>query len=43
MPSITVDTPGDVATFAGDQPHSYQNDGDGAAIGFSVVALAPMV
>lgn len=32
---------GDVAAFQGDQPHSYQNEGDGAAIGFSVVALAP--
>jgi len=36
-------TPGDVATFAGDQPHSYQNDGVSAAVGFSVVALAPIV
>lgn len=32
---------GDVAAFQGDQPHSYQNEGDGVAIGFSVVALAP--
>lgn len=32
---------GDVAAFQGDQPHSYQNDGDATAIGFSVVALAP--
>lgn len=34
---------GDVAAFQGDQPHSYQNDGDSMAIGFSVVALAPFV
>ena len=32
---------GDVAAFQGDQPHSYQNEGDAPAIGFSVVALAP--
>jgi transcriptional regulator with XRE-family HTH domain len=32
---------GDVAAFQGDQPHSYQNDGEVTAIGFSVVALAP--
>ncbi len=34
--------PGDVAAFQGDQAHSYQNDGDVVAVGFSVVALAPM-
>lgn len=32
--------PGDVAAFPGDQAHSYQNDGDAVAIGFSVVTLA---
>jgi len=32
---------GDVAAFPGDQAHSYQNDGDGVAVGFSVVTLAP--
>jgi XRE family transcriptional regulator, regulator of sulfur utilization len=32
---------GDVAAFPGDQAHSYQNDGDVTAIGFSVVTLAP--
>lgn len=32
---------GDVAAFQGDQPHSYHNDGETTAIGFSVVALAP--
>ena len=31
---------GDVAAFQGDQPHSYQNDGDVTAVAFSVVALA---
>jgi transcriptional regulator with XRE-family HTH domain len=35
-------SPGDVATFPGDQRHSYQNDGDTTAVGFSVVTLAPM-
>lgn len=34
-------SPGDVAAFQGDQAHSYQNDGDVVAIGFSVVTLAP--
>lgn len=34
-------SPGDVVAFAGDQPHSYQNGGDGPAVGFSVVTLAP--
>ena len=33
---------GDVAAFPGDQAHSYHNKGDGLAIGFSVVTLAPM-
>jgi len=32
---------GDVAAFAGDQPHSYHNDGEVIAVGFSVVALRP--
>ena len=32
---------GDVAAFPGDQAHSYQNDADALAIGFSVVTLAP--
>jgi transcriptional regulator with XRE-family HTH domain len=34
--------PGDVAAFPGDQPHSYGNEGDEIAIGFSVVTLAPL-
>jgi transcriptional regulator with XRE-family HTH domain len=33
---------GDVAAFPGDQPHSYENRGASAAVGFSVVTLAPM-
>lgn len=33
---------GDVAAFPGDQPHSYHNEGHGMAVGFSVVALAPI-
>ncbi len=33
---------GDVAAFPGDQSHSYHNPGRSAAIGFSVVTLAPM-
>ena len=33
---------GDVAAFQGDQAHSYQNRGDVAAVGFSVVTLAPI-
>ena len=33
---------GDVATFPGDQAHSYANRGDQTAIGFSVVVLAPV-
>ncbi|MBW2461975.1 MAG: helix-turn-helix transcriptional regulator [Deltaproteobacteria bacterium] len=32
---------GDVAAFAGDQPHSYHNEGDVPATGFSVVTLRP--
>ncbi len=35
-------SPGDVAAFQGDQPHSYQNLGGVPAVGFSVVTLAPM-
>lgn len=34
--------PGDVAAFQGDQPHSYHNLGRVAAVGFSVVTLAPV-
>lgn len=30
---------GDLATFNGDQPHSYGNNGEGTAVGFSVVAF----
>lgn len=33
---------GDVAAFQGDQPHSYHNEGETTAVGFSVVALAPV-
>jgi len=33
---------GDVASFPGDQRHSYQNPGRSKALGFSVVALAPV-
>jgi transcriptional regulator with XRE-family HTH domain len=33
---------GDVATFAGDQPHSYANIGGGEAVGYAVVLLAPL-
>ncbi len=32
--------PGDVVAFRGDQRHSYANQGPGAAVGYSVVALA---
>ena len=32
---------GDVVAFQGDQRHSYTNDGDEEAIGFSVVTFAP--
>ncbi len=35
-------SPGDVTAFPGDQPHSYGNEGDVTAVGFSVVTLAPM-
>jgi quercetin dioxygenase-like cupin family protein len=35
-------TEGDVATFPGDQAHSYHNIGDTPAVGFSVVTLSPM-
>jgi len=35
-------SPGDVAAFHGDQPHSYQNRGDVVAVGFSVVTLSPI-
>ena len=31
--------PGDVATFPGDQAHSYHNRGNNTAVGFSVVAF----
>lgn len=34
--------PGDMAAFQGDQRHSYGNEGDVPAIGFSVVALVPL-
>jgi len=33
--------PGDVVAFRGDQPHSYVNVGRDAAVGYSVVAIAP--
>ncbi len=32
---------GDVVAYQGDQAHSYWNDGNVVAVGFSVVALAP--
>ena len=35
-------SPGDVAVFQGDQPHSYGNEGSSLAVAFSVVALAPI-
>jgi transcriptional regulator with XRE-family HTH domain len=35
-------SPGDVAAFQGDQPHSYHNDGSAVAVGFSVVTLASL-
>jgi transcriptional regulator with XRE-family HTH domain len=35
-------SPGDVAAFQGDQRHSYLNEGDTLAIGFSVVAIVPI-
>lgn len=34
-------SPGDVAAFQGDQPHSYTNEGGSLAVGFSVVTLVP--
>ena len=33
--------PGDVVVFRGDQRHAYSNPGQGAAVGYSVVVLAP--
>ena len=33
---------GDVVVFRGDQRHSYSNPGRGAAVGYSVVILAPV-
>jgi len=33
---------GDVVAFDGDQAHSYHNEGQATAVGFSVVALAPL-
>jgi len=35
-------SPGDVMTFRGDQRHSYANPGARAAVGYSVVLLAPV-
>ena len=35
--------PGDVVVFRGDQRHSYRNPGRSAAVGYSVVLLAPGV
>lgn len=35
-------SPGDVAAFAADQRHSYENPGRSPAVAFSVVALAPI-
>lgn len=35
--------PGDVLAFAGDQAHSYHNEGRVLAVGFSVVTLSPAV
>ena len=32
---------GDVAAFQGDQRHSYSNEGDSEAVGFSVVTFTP--
>jgi transcriptional regulator with XRE-family HTH domain len=34
-------SPGDVVVFRGDQRHSYKNPGTRAAVGYSVVLLAP--
>jgi len=36
-------SPGDVVVFRGDQRHSYRNPGPRAAVGYSVVLLAPGV
>jgi len=36
-------SPGDVVVFRGDQRHSYRNPGARAAVGYSVVLLAPGV
>jgi XRE family transcriptional regulator, regulator of sulfur utilization len=36
-------SPGDVVAFRGDQRHGYENRGARAAIGYSVVVLAPAV
>ena len=36
-------SPGDVVVFRGDQRHSYRNPGTRAAVGYSVVLLAPGV
>ena len=33
--------PGDVATFRGDQKHSYHSEGPESAVGYSVVVLVP--
>ena len=33
--------PGDVVVFRGDQRHAYANPGQTAAVGYSVVVLAP--
>ena len=35
--------PGDVVAFRGDQRHGYENRGSRAAVGYSVVVLAPAV
>jgi transcriptional regulator with XRE-family HTH domain len=34
-------SPGDVVVFRGDQKHGYRNAGNSAAVGYSVVAIAP--
>lgn len=34
--------PGDVLAFRGDQPHGYRNAGREEAVGYSVIALAPL-
>lgn len=33
--------PGDVVAFRGDQRHAYENAGDGVAVGYSAIVLAP--